>query len=96
MATNGGAANGYYNQQYSMESQGDYRQNQAGYAQPPPNYAQDNGQKYGAQGNLDNKQTFDSAFKIQKPKYNDIVFGILVRNKDIPHKSKTYQLCSSS
>ncbi|MCJ1292126.1 putative choline transporter, neither null mutation nor overexpression affects choline transport [Xylographa carneopallida] len=78
MATDGGAANGYYNQQYAMESQGGYQQNQAGYAQPPPNYAQNNGQKYGAQGNLDNKQTFDSAFKIQKPKYNDIVFGILL------------------
>ena len=86
MATNGGAANGYYNQQYSMEQQGSYQQNQTGYqqgpqrgyGQPPPNYDQGDSQKYGAQGNLDSKQTFDSAFKIQKPKYNDIIFGILV------------------
>ena len=50
------------------------------YQQPPPNY----GQNYQNAGPplADGKQTFDQAFKIDKPKYNDLWAGILVRSSD--------------
>ncbi|MCJ1478214.1 putative choline transporter, neither null mutation nor overexpression affects choline transport [Lambiella insularis] len=82
MATNGGESNDYYGQgrqsQYPMQDQGGYQQNQNGYQQAPPNYSQGNGQKFGAQGNLDSKQDFNQAFKIDRPKWNDLWAGILL------------------
>lgn len=85
------ASNDYYNPdgqpQYQMHDQGNYQQNQNGYqqgppqgqyTQSPPTYTQDNGQKLGAQGNLDHKQDFNQAFKIERPKWNDLWAGILV------------------
>ena len=49
------------------------------YQQPPPNYGQ-NFQSSGAPPTTgaDGKQTFDQAFKLEKPKYNDLWAGILV------------------
>lgn len=91
MAMNGGAASSYYNegerqypppqQQYPMQNQG-YQQNtqESQYSQPPPNYGRQDGQKYGANVATDgSKQTFDQAFALQRPKYNDLWAGILVR-----------------
>lgn len=93
MATHG-AADNYYNSgpgQPPMQSQMQYppqNYNGNGYQggpdpkyqppqQPPPNY----GQNYGNTGPplADGKQTFDQAFKLDKPKYNDLWAGILVR-----------------
>ena len=54
------------------------------YQQPPPNYGQDF-QNTGAPPmgpppmGPGGKQTFDQAFKLDKPKYNDLWAGILVR-----------------
>lgn len=63
--------------QYAMQNPGGYN-NQNGYeskpTQPPPTY----GQNFTAP--TDGKQTFDQTFKIQKPKFNDIWAGILVRS----------------
>ena len=77
MATHGGAADSYYNeQQPNMNPEPKYQQ-------PPPAY----GQNYQQNPNMpplpmaggDGKQSFDQAFKLEKPKYNDLWAGILVR-----------------
>ena len=92
MAANGYYQGGQQ-MQYPPNDQGGYQQNQSGYLppqgpppqqvynnQPPPTYTQDNGQKYGAAVSPDgSKQTFDQAFKLDRPKYNDLWAGILVR-----------------
>ena len=86
MATHG-AADGYYNNgpaQPPMQPQmqyppQDYSNNgyQGGkYQQPPPNYGQTH-QNAGLPP-TDGKQTFDQAFKLDRPKYNDLWAGILV------------------
>ena len=80
-----GQAAGYYNgneQQYTSPAGAPPQQfNQAPppqqYNQPPPNY----GQNYGQQGGYTNggeKPTFDQAFKVDKPKWNDIWAGALL------------------
>lgn len=82
MATHG-EADGYYN--------GAADQNKGGYLppapqQPPPNYGQtfqNTGPAPMASG--DGKQTFDQAFKLDKPKYNDLWAGILVPLDPFPH-----------
>ena len=83
MATRGGAADSYYNNgqpaQIPMQSNlgnGYQAPNQPKYEQAPPNYGQNfqnNGEPQG-----DGKQTFAQAFKLDKPKYNDLWAGILV------------------
>ena len=84
MATHGGAADSYYNDapqsqpQYPMQSYGNgnqYNQNGAQkFQQPPPGYGP------GPPPPMDGgKQSFDQAFKLDKPKYNDLWAGILVR-----------------
>ena len=53
---------------------------EAKYQQAPPNYGQNyqnGGAPVGTSG--DGKQTFAQAFKIDKPKWNDLWAGILVR-----------------
>ena len=86
MATHG-TADGYYNNgpaQPPMQPQmqyppQDYSNNgyQGGkYQQPPPNYGQTH-QNAGLPP-TDGKQTFDQAFKLDRPKYNDLWAGILV------------------
>ncbi len=93
MAQHGGAADSYYNnggpQQYQQQKQPDnngYQQPQyppgpdPKSQQPPPNYDQDyqnNGPPMPQTGQ-DGKQTFEQAFKLEKPKYNDLWAGILV------------------
>lgn len=89
MATHG-AADSYYNgapdqnkQGYGMQQQQPMQYpppTQNGYQQPPPNYGQNfqnPGQAPMASG--EGKQTFDQTFKLDKPKYNDLWAGILVR-----------------
>lgn len=89
MAQHGGAADSYYNagegpptMQYEQGKQpynGNPPQNgppqNGGYQQQPPMY----GQNYAPTSGGDGKQTFEQAFKIDKPKYNDLWAGILVR-----------------
>lgn len=61
-------------QQYQQPQQ--YQQEQQ-YQQAPPQY----GQPMPGYGPSDpGKGTFDQAFKIDKPKYNDVWAGVLVRN----------------
>ena len=61
--------------QYPMQTQG----NGAPYQQPPPNYGQNYGPQPGYQEGVEGKNTFNQAFKIDKPKWNDLWAGILVR-----------------
>ena len=65
---NQGAAASYYNEPGMNPSQ------------PPPNYENKDGVSYGPPlpTQTDGKQTFDQAFKLEKPKYNDLWAGILV------------------
>ncbi|MCJ1358983.1 MAG: putative choline transporter, neither null mutation nor overexpression affects choline transport [Icmadophila ericetorum] len=94
MAAHGGAADSYYEQdqpqqqQYGMQqpqaySNGAYQppQGQPEYPQPPPNYGgpqqKFNGGMNGG-GTIEGKETFDQAFKIERPKYNDIWAGVLL------------------
>lgn len=65
--------NGYNQQQYGN---GNYQQQQNGqnYQQAPPNYGQNYGPQPGFGGE---KPTFAEAFKIDKPKWNDLWAGIL-------------------
>lgn len=61
-----------YQQQYQHPQQESF-QNGAKYSQQPPTYGQnfDIGQ--------DNKQSFQETFKVDKPKFNDLWAGLLVR-----------------
>ncbi|KAL8677749.1 MAG: hypothetical protein Q9186_005859 [Xanthomendoza sp. 1 TL-2023] len=89
MAQHGGAADTYYNsgggQQFQSGQQSynnGYQQPQyppgpdPKYQQPPPNYGQNYQDTVQAGGG--GKQTFEQAFKIDKPKYNDLWAGILL------------------
>ncbi|KAL9125232.1 MAG: hypothetical protein Q9217_005534 [Psora testacea] len=75
MATKHGEAHSYYNDSADGQSQMRYQQ-------PPPNY----GQNYNAgpppqapmTGSGDGKQTFEQAFKLERPRYNDLWAGILL------------------
>lgn len=71
MANQGQAAS-YYNDQ-SQPDRNQYAPPQDGqkYSQAPPNYGQSYDQNYSE------KPTFDQAFKIDRPKWNDIWAGIL-------------------
>ena len=83
MATHGGAADNYYTNgsgQPLVQSQMQYPpqapyNNGPQYQQAPPNYG-DNYQSEGPNG--DGKQSFDQAFKLVKPKFNDLWAGVLV------------------
>ena len=81
------AAQNYYSEgqqgqqgvQSSYEQQGygaGYQQNpQTQYSQAPPNYNQ---QSPGHSPLINEKQSFEQTFKLEKPKYNDLWAGILV------------------
>ena len=83
-----GEADSYYNaslgqQQMQYPPQPGYQGAPPGpnYQQPPPTYGQSYSTAPPAQGPVggyDGKQTFDEAFKLEKPKYNDLWAGILV------------------
>ncbi|KAG9571103.1 DUF580-domain-containing protein, partial [Aureobasidium melanogenum] len=64
--------NGQYHQQNYQEPY----QNGQGYSQPPPNYGQNFNPRPDMNG-YDNKPTFEQAFKIDKPKWNDWWAGLL-------------------
>lgn len=81
----GGAPQNYGSQQPTMayeQQQDAYKQNQnaqngqqyAPPTQPPPNY---NADYVNQGGNGGEKPTFDQAFKIDKPKWNDLWAGVL-------------------
>ena len=76
MANNGAAAD-YYKGPEQYNNQGDraqYALQQHQYSQQPPNY----GQNYdGAAAEGGQKPTFDQAFKIERPRWNDLWAGIL-------------------
>lgn len=57
--------------QYPMQTSGNGHGSEL--PQPPPSY----GQNFTAP--TDGKQSFEQTFKIQKPKFNDIWAGLLVR-----------------
>lgn len=83
MAQHGGAADSYYNagggqppMQYQQGQPPNGYQQQPQY--PPPNYGQNYQNNSPTNGN-GGKQTFEQAFKLDKPKYNDLWAGILVR-----------------
>lgn len=92
MASNGAAAD-YYQQPQGHQQQGytngynnsaPYQQPpdpHKQYAQPPPNYGQNYPPPNGPppNGAYAEKPSFDQAFKLDKPKYNDLWAGILVR-----------------
>ncbi|KAI4171323.1 MAG: hypothetical protein LQ346_008754 [Caloplaca aetnensis] len=90
MAQHGGAADSYYNAgggpppmqyQQGQQQQPQYPPPQKGaYQQPPPNYGQNYqaGAPPGPMAGGDGKQTFEQAFKIDKPNYNDLWAGILL------------------
>jgi hypothetical protein len=72
-----GEANDYY-QSGPDQSQQQYEQPK--YAQAPPQYGNNNNyvsQNYEPQGE---KQDFNQAFKLDKPKWNDWWAGVLVRD----------------
>ena len=86
--TTHGEADSYYNggngqakQGYPMQPPIQYPQqpmNNA-YQQPPPNYGQDFQNSAPPQmAGADGKQSFDQAFKLERPNYNDLWAGILV------------------
>ncbi|KAL8890787.1 MAG: hypothetical protein Q9215_002091 [Flavoplaca cf. flavocitrina] len=91
MAQHGGAADSYYN--YGGQQQYQQQPNSIGnqqpqyppgpdlkFQQPPPNYGQNNQNTAPPlpQTAGDGKQTFENAFKLEKPKYNDLWAGILL------------------
>ncbi len=85
MATHG-AADDYYNNgsaqpqmQYPPQAGNGYQGGpEPKYQQPPPNYGP-NYQNNGAPPPVgDGKQTYEQKFRLEKPKYNDLPFGILV------------------
>lgn len=66
-------------QAYHQNGQQNYQQpyqNGQGYSQPPPNYGQNFNPRPEMNG-YDNKPTFEQAFKIDKPKWNDWWAGLL-------------------
>ncbi|EME79828.1 uncharacterized protein MYCFIDRAFT_81297 [Pseudocercospora fijiensis CIRAD86] len=72
----GGEAQAYYQgqpQQYQMDQQ--YKQP---YQQPPPNYAQNYGQQQNYAQQEYGGKPFTQAFKVDRPKWNDIWAGILL------------------
>ena len=97
----GGAADNYYNltatqprmsyQQISEDQNANGPSNQANtpYTQAPPNYQQNfqNGDG-GPPIDQNGKGNFDQTFRIEKPKYNDLWAGILVR---FSHSSPIHQ-----
>lgn len=89
MAQHRGAADSYYNDGGLQQSQQQQQPYGNDYQQPhyppgpdpkaqkpPPNYGQAYQMPHTAG---DGKQTFEQAFKLDKPKYNDLWAGILVR-----------------
>lgn len=63
-------------QHYQQQDYQQPYQNGQGYSQPPPNYGQNFNPRPEMNG-YDNKPTFEQAFKIDKPKYNDWWAGLL-------------------
>jgi len=73
------ASNDYYNNNPNYDSNPNPGYNNA---QPEPKYAPEQSPSYGQQQPPPvpgNKPTFQQAFHLDKPKYNDVWAGILVR-----------------
>ena len=79
MATHGAAASYYSDGQ--AQAQGPpqaYQEDQSKYEQATPNYGPNFQNNEVLSPHREGKQTFGQAFKIDKPKYNDLWAGILV------------------
>lgn len=79
---NGGAPqNNGYGEPYQTQ------QVEAKYQQPPPQYGQTLAPNYGGYDPAvhGEKPSFDQAFKVEKPKWNDLWAGILVRRECAIH-----------
>ena len=88
MAQHQGAADSYYNSPPQAPMQQGQQPYNNGYQQPqypPPNYGQDyqNNAPPAPMHGGDGKQTFEQAFKLDRPKYNDLWAGILVNTPPI-------------
>ncbi|KAI5246656.1 DUF580-domain-containing protein [Aureobasidium subglaciale] len=66
----------YQQQNFQQQNYQEPYQNGQGYSQPPPNYGQNFNPRPEMNG-YDNKPTFEQAFKIDKPKWNDWWAGLL-------------------
>ncbi|KAL9596604.1 MAG: hypothetical protein Q9219_005687 [cf. Caloplaca sp. 3 TL-2023] len=80
MAQYGGAADSYYNNAGGGPPPMQYQQNQQT-SYPPTNYAQNyqnNAPPPAPMNGGEGKQTFEQAFKLDRPKYNDLWAGILL------------------
>jgi len=66
-----------YQQNYQMQDPNYPPPQNAGYTQAPPQYSNIPGYG-GAPPPTDGKNTFDAAFKVDKPKWKDVWAGILV------------------
>jgi hypothetical protein len=65
-------------QAYSQNGQQNYQQqDHQNYSQPPPNYGQNFNPRPEMNGHDGGKPSFDQAFKIDKPKWNDWWAGLL-------------------
>lgn len=75
---------------YNMQDQAKYQQDPQQAYPPPQNYQQNGQQQYpppagmppppnygGPQQQQDGKQDFNQTFRVEKPKWNDIVFALL-------------------
>jgi FtsZ-interacting cell division protein ZipA len=67
----------YQQQNYQQQNYQQPHQDGQNYSHPPPNYGGQNFSPRPEMNGYDNKPTFDQAFKIDKPKYNDWWAGIL-------------------
>ena len=74
------ASQSYYNQEPQDQGNSQYQMGppQAQYPQPPPNYNPDKPAQATGNGFGGGKQPYDQAFKLERPKYNDLWAGILV------------------
>lgn len=86
-----GEADSYYNPgqpapappQYSSQAYNGYQPPLQQQPPPPPPQQAPQPLQYGplmnGYGELDEKQSFDQTFKVEKPKWNDLWAGVLVR-----------------
>lgn len=96
MTAHGGAADSYYTEgqsqpqvQYPPQTFNLNNRNQGSpedkTGQVPPGYDQNFQNSEQQQPIADGKQTFEQAFKLEKPKYNDLWAGILVKSLSMAH-----------
>lgn len=104
MTAHGGAADSYYSEgqsqpqvQYPPQTFNLNNRSQGPpggkTGQAPPGYDQ-NFPNSGERPSVDGKQTFEQAFKLEKPKYNDLWAGILVKGLSMSHWLSANERCA--